>query len=113
MVRTKFKAASLCCKQNTDHCTTSDLILLKWLLKFLKHSQVANVASNSLASRAKRAQSIGDVDIYLSRICLTGYNVCGLKARLLCDKFVELFDLLVISVEDFFDGLGFELAADV
>lgn len=86
----------------TNHCTASNLILLKRLFDFLKHSEVTNITPYSLTCRTKRTQSIGDVNVDFSRICLSRDGECGFEACFMCDEFVEFLNLGMVSVEDFF-----------
>lgn len=84
----------------TNHSAASNLVLLKRLLKLLKHSKVTDVNTDTLTCRSERAKGVGDVNIDLSRICLAGDNEGRVETGLLSNKLVQLFHLVVVTVED-------------
>lgn len=66
---------------------------------------MANIASDSLAGRTERSQSVGDIDVDFAGVCLAGDDECRLKAGFFGDEFVEFLDLGVVSVEDFYSNV--------
>jgi len=76
------------------------LVLLKGLLNLLQHSEVTNINTNALASRAKGAESIADINIDFTGVGLTGDNESRAESSLLSNELIKLLDLSVIALED-------------
>ena len=65
---------------------------------------MTDVNTDPFACRTERAKGVGDVNIDLSRIRLTGDDEGRAETSLLSNKLVQLFNLVVITVEDLEEG---------
>lgn len=84
----------------TNHGAAANLVLLERLLDLLEHGKVADVDTNALAGRSERAQGVGNVDIDLTGVCLTGDDEGGAETSLFGDELVQSLNLVVVAVEN-------------
>ena len=61
---------------------------------------MTNINTNTLASRAKGAESIADINIDLTGVGLTGDDECRAETSLLSNELIKLLHLSVITLED-------------
>ena len=83
-----------------SHGGRANLVSLERLLKLLEHSEMPDVATDTLGSATKRTKSVQDVDIDLARVGLRRANLGLVEAGLLGDELVELLDQSVVALED-------------
>lgn len=82
------------------HGRRTDLILFKWLFHFFSGSEMSNIPTNLLASRAKARHCTDDVRVHFSRVRLGRDGVCIPEPSKLGHKTIELLDFIVIASKD-------------
>ena len=65
---------------------------------------MTDINANALAGSTERAESVADINIDLTRVCLTGDDESGAEASLLGNELVKALDLGVVTVEDLEEG---------
>lgn len=69
------------------------------LLNLLPVRKMANITSNLLGRRSKSSNGVGDNEVDLTGVGLSGHIVAGGEAELLAEKLVQLVALLRVPVE--------------
>ena len=87
-----------------SHGTRSNLSLCEWLLDFLQVGQETDVTAHLVRRLSDTRKDTEDIEIDLSRVCLSRNRNGLLEAHELANALVEGLDLLVITVEQLQKG---------